>query len=96
MQRTALCAREIVAFLKSRIDPTAFPIAPRRVRVRSSTMTDVAARYADSANPKRFPDPATMGLFRIDYIDQGGWDAAQKRFFADGGIFDQIYQPSGN
>jgi sulfate transport system substrate-binding protein len=23
--------------------------------------------------------------------DFGGWDAAQKRFFADGGVFDQIY-----
>jgi sulfate transport system substrate-binding protein len=22
----------------------------------------------------------------------GGWDAAQKRFFGDGGVFDQIYQ----
>jgi len=26
LQRTALCAREIIAFLKSGIDPTAFPI----------------------------------------------------------------------
>jgi len=23
----------------------------------------------------------------------GGWTAAQKAHFADGGIFDQIYQP---
>jgi sulfate/thiosulfate transport system substrate-binding protein len=60
------------------------------------THVGVAAKYADPANPKRFPDQETMGLFRIDYIDKGGWDAAQKRFFADGGIFDQIYQPSSN
>ena len=25
--------------------------------------------------------------------DFGGWDAAQAKFFADGGVFDQIYQP---
>ncbi len=54
----------------------------------------VAAHYRDPTNPKRFPD--SMKLFRIDYLEPGGWDAAQKRFFADGGIFDQIYQPSGN
>ena len=24
----------------------------------------------------------------------GGWDKAQATFFADGGVFDQIYQPS--
>jgi sulfate transport system substrate-binding protein len=24
----------------------------------------------------------------------GGWQKAQKKFFADGGIFDQIYQPN--
>jgi sulfate/thiosulfate-binding protein len=35
-------------------------------------------------------------LFRIGFIDKGGWDAAQKRFFADGGVFDQIYQPAGS
>jgi sulfate transport system substrate-binding protein len=61
------------------------------------THASVAAEYRDSNNPKRFPDEKTeMQLFRIDYIDKGGWDAAQKRFFADGGIFDQIYQPNGN
>jgi sulfate/thiosulfate transport system substrate-binding protein len=31
-------------------------------------------------------------LFTIDEVF-GGWDAAQAKFFADGGIFDQIYQP---
>lgn len=60
------------------------------------THAEVARKYADPTNPKCFPDEETMGLFRIDFIDKGGWDAAQKRFFADGGIFDQIYQPSSN
>jgi sulfate/thiosulfate transport system substrate-binding protein len=31
-------------------------------------------------------------LVRID--DLGGWQAAQKKHFADGGVFDQIYSPS--
>ena len=52
------------------------------------TNTSVAEKYKD-----RFPD---MCLFRIDFIDSGGWDAAQKRFFADGGVFDRIYQPTGD
>jgi sulfate/thiosulfate-binding protein len=42
---------------------------------------DVAARYAD-----RFVD---VELFSIDRF--GGWSAAQETFFADGGVFDQIY-----
>lgn len=37
-----------------------------------------------------FPD---LELVTIDK-DFGGWERAQKTFFADGGIFDQIYQPS--
>jgi sulfate transport system substrate-binding protein len=60
----------------------------------------IAKNYYRPFNPKiaaqhrdRLPD---IDLFRIDYIDKGGWDAAQKRFFADGGLFDQIYQPNGN
>lgn len=52
------------------------------------TKAAVAARNKD-----RFPD---IDLFRIDYIDKGGWDSVQKRFFADGGLFDQIYQPEGD
>ena len=42
---------------------------------------------------ERFKSIKTFG---IDYIDAGGWDAVQKRFFADGGLFDQIYQPGGD
>jgi sulfate transport system substrate-binding protein len=45
--------------------------------------TTVAARHA-----KDFPkiELATITQF-------GGWKAAQPKFFADGGVFDQIYQP---
>jgi sulfate transport system substrate-binding protein len=36
----------------------------------------------------RFPK---LNLITIDAF--GGWRAAQKRHFDDGGVFDQIYQP---
>jgi sulfate transport system substrate-binding protein len=44
---------------------------------------EVAARYAD-----RFPKIDLLSI-----ADFGGWAAAQKTHFADGGIFDQIYRP---
>jgi sulfate/thiosulfate-binding protein len=46
-----------------------------------------------SADPKdlaRFPD---VKLVSIDDLLFGGWAKAQPKHFADGGIFDQIYQP---
>ena len=43
----------------------------------------VAARWTS-----QFPD-----LPMATIADFGGWAAAQQRFFADGGVFDQIYQP---
>jgi ABC-type sulfate transport system substrate-binding protein len=45
----------------------------------------VAAVYAH-----QFPK---VNLFTIDEVF-GGWQKAQKTHFADGGVFDQIYQPS--
>ena len=45
---------------------------------------EVAARYA-----RQFPN---VTLFTIDEVF-GGWQKAQKTHFADGGVFDQIYQP---
>jgi len=45
---------------------------------------DVRARYA-----KQFPE---LRLFTVDEVF-GGWTRAQKTHFADGGVFDQIYQP---
>jgi sulfate transport system substrate-binding protein len=43
----------------------------------------VAAKHASE-----FP---SIQLLSIDEF--GGWKAAQAKFFADGGVFDQIYQP---
>lgn len=43
--------------------------------------------YADPADLARFPE---VKLVTIDAAF-GGWQAAQQRFFADGGVFDQIY-----
>jgi sulfate/thiosulfate-binding protein len=38
----------------------------------------------------------TFANIKLVTVDQvfGGWQKAQKTFFADGGVFDQIYQPS--
>jgi sulfate transport system substrate-binding protein len=44
----------------------------------------VAAKYA-----KNFP---ALKLFTVDDTF-GGWTTAQKTHFADGGTFDQIYNP---
>jgi sulfate transport system substrate-binding protein len=44
----------------------------------------VAARYA-----AQFPK---MSLITIDEVF-GGWKKAQEAHFADGAVFDQIYQP---
>ena len=50
----------------------------------SAARPKVAAKYAR--------DVPAGELFTIDEVF-GGWDEAQKTHFADGGIFDQIYQP---
>ena len=42
----------------------------------------VAQQYATQLKP--------VNLFTIDHVF-GGWQAAQKKHFADGGTFDQIY-----
>jgi sulfate/thiosulfate transport system substrate-binding protein len=47
-------------------------------------LKDVATRFE-----KQFP---TVNVFTIDNAF-GGWQAAQKTHFADGGTFDQIFQP---
>jgi sulfate transport system substrate-binding protein len=47
-------------------------------------LAEVAAKYADQFPP--------IELFTID--DKfGGWRTAQEKFFNDGGVFDEIYQP---
>jgi len=45
----------------------------------------VAKKYAST-----FPK---IKLVSIDEVF-GGWQKAQKAHFADGGVFDQIYQPN--
>ena len=58
----------------------------------------IAQNYYRPSNPKaadpkdlaRFPD---VKLVAIDDPLFGGWAKAQPKHFADGGIFDQIYQP---
>lgn len=44
----------------------------------------IAATYA-----KKFP---SLKLYTVD-DEFGGWQKAQAKFFADGGVFDQIYKP---
>ena len=48
------------------------------------SLPEIAARYA-----KQYPTPE---LVTIDK-DFGGWKATHAKHFADGGVFDQIYQP---
>jgi sulfate/thiosulfate transport system substrate-binding protein len=48
-------------------------------------LASVAKKYANVFPQLKL---VTIGLF-------GGWANAQKTFFADGGVFDQIYQPTG-
>jgi sulfate/thiosulfate transport system substrate-binding protein len=45
---------------------------------------------ADPKDVARFPK---IELFTVDEVF-GGWDAAQAKFFNDGGVFDEIYVPS--
>lgn len=46
--------------------------------------------FADPADLKRFP---AVEQFTVDEVF-GGWQAAQKNHFSDGGTFDQIYVPA--
>jgi sulfate transport system substrate-binding protein len=46
---------------------------------------------ADPEDLKRFPE---VKLITIDDPLFGGWKKVTPKFFADGGIFDQIYKPA--
>ena len=50
----------------------------------------VKPEYADAADLARFPK---LEMITVDGAF-GGWGAAQAKFFADGGVFDQIYTPA--
>src|SRR5215217_781965 len=77
--KTAAAAKAYLEFLYT---PEGQEIAARNYyRPRNET---VAAKYAG-----QFPK---VQLFTIDQVF-GGWTKAQKPFFADGGVFDQIYGP---
>ena len=61
-----------------------------------------AAQEVEAKNYYRPRDPVVLAKFayqfpkiRLYTVDEefGGWQKAQSQFFADGGIFDQIYQP---
>ncbi len=65
------------------IHPRARTSSPRIVQYRPH-LKSAAAKYA-----KRFPK---IKLFTIDKVF-GGWKKAQQTFFADNGVFDQIYLP---
>ncbi len=70
------------AYLEFLYSPEGQEIAARNYyRPRSEP---VRAKYA-----KQFP---ALRLFTVDEVF-GGWAKAQKTHFADGGVFDQIYQP---
>ena len=70
------------AYLRFLYSPAGQELAAKHFfRPRSA---EVAARYAS-----RFP---RLDLFTVDDVF-GGWHQAQARHFADGGVFDQIYQP---
>lgn len=70
------------AYLKFLYSPEGQEIAAKHFY--RPRLQEVATKYAD-----RFPQ---VELFSVD-ADFGGWRAAQKKFFDDGGLFDQIYQP---
>ena len=59
---------------------------------------ELAAKYyfrpKSQAALDKFPDRfKPLELFTVNEI-AGGWPSAQQKHFADGGIFDQIYQPN--
>jgi sulfate/thiosulfate transport system substrate-binding protein len=72
--------REAQAYLEFLYTPEAQEIAARHhYRPRNA---EVLARYRS-----KFPDVRMLTIDR----DFGGWAAAQKRHFADGGVFDQVF-----
>ena len=41
---------------------------------------------------KEYSDVFDLNINLVTISDFGGWDEAQKTHFADGGIFDKIYE----
>ena len=63
----------------------------------SSELTEEEKSTVGLGNPPVLADPKDTARFadlKLVTIDEfGGWKAAQPTFFADGGLFDQIYKP---
>jgi sulfate transport system substrate-binding protein len=59
----------------------------------------IAAHYYRPINDellKRYaPWAGAIELFPVTVAAKGGWGDAQRKFFAEGAIFDAIYQPRG-
>jgi sulfate transport system substrate-binding protein len=73
--------REVAeAYLEFLYSPTGQAIAAKHY------YRPVAPEHADPADLERFPE---VELITIDGVF-GGWQEAQTRHFADGGVFDQI------
>ena len=70
--------------------PTSSTSTRRRARRSPRRITIVRATRKSPPNTRR--TFAKVKLFTIDEAF-GGWEAAQKTHFADGGTFDQIYRP---
>lgn len=49
-------------------------------------------RPSDSEIIKEYADVFSLDVDLVTIRDFGGWDAVQEKHFADGGIFDQIYE----
>jgi ABC-type sulfate transport system substrate-binding protein len=77
--RTTQTAQEYLKYLYTAAGQEI--IARNFYRPRDKT---VAAKYS-----KQFPN---LPLFTVDE-QFGGWTATQKKYFDDGGVFDQIYAP---
>ena len=76
---TRVIAEEYVSYLYS---PEAQDLAGKHYY--RPQLAEAVAKYAD-----QFPE---IPLFTVDEVF-GGWQKAQEAHFADGAIFDQIYQP---
>lgn len=49
-------------------------------------------RPSNEAILKEYADTFDLNINLVNISDFGGWDAAQKTHFADGGVFDEIYE----
>ena len=41
---------------------------------------------------KEYSDKFNLNVNLVTIKDFGGWDAVQEKHFADGGVFDEIYE----